>query len=372
MPYPHEHSCRVNDPDKYERFARKNCEMKVDGKCIDVIYGITADGKSEIQAYRYPKDVWTAAAARAHCREHGGSFEAAGDAEDAAEGCIGCGERKAKSRWFALEVKNQVAEISIFDEIGGWGVPVAEFKKQFDAIRDLPQLKLLVNSPGGNVFDGMALYNLFSGVREKLRVEVLGIAASIASVVALAGRELVMGEGSYLMIHNPWAVVHGDAAEMRKVAEVLEKMRGELANIYESHSHLSKADVLARMQEETWFTAQEALEAGFADAVEDYGAIAALSFDVSKYRYQHVPRRVSELAAAAEAPVIRTEREFETFLREAGGFSRSRAEAITRKGFKAAGQGEPDDRQGEPGEASEAELVKAILRNIQLFQGVRS
>ena len=75
-PYPNEHACRLHPPGNYDRFARKNCEIKHDGKCIDVIYGIKS-GKSEIQAYRYPKDVWQAAAAKSHCSSHGGSFDAA-------------------------------------------------------------------------------------------------------------------------------------------------------------------------------------------------------------------------------------------------------------------------------------------------------
>jgi len=76
MPYPNEHSCRLEDPDKYDRFARKNCAQKSDGKCIDVIYGIKG-GKSEIQALRYPKSVWTESAARTHCKLHKGFFEPA-------------------------------------------------------------------------------------------------------------------------------------------------------------------------------------------------------------------------------------------------------------------------------------------------------
>lgn len=77
MPYPNEHACRLQSPDKYDRFARKPCDQKSDGKCIDVIYGIKA-GKSEIQALRYKKDVWSASDARSHCSSRGGSFEAAG------------------------------------------------------------------------------------------------------------------------------------------------------------------------------------------------------------------------------------------------------------------------------------------------------
>jgi len=77
-PYPNEHSCRLNSPDKYDRFARKNCEIKHDGKCIDVIYGIK-DDKAEIQAMRYDKDVWTADSAKSHCSSHDGSFEPASE-----------------------------------------------------------------------------------------------------------------------------------------------------------------------------------------------------------------------------------------------------------------------------------------------------
>jgi len=79
-PYANEHACRLNDPGKYDKFARKNCAIKHDNKCIDVIYGIKG-GKSEMQAYRYPKDIWTAATARKHCKDHEGAFEAAKDIE---------------------------------------------------------------------------------------------------------------------------------------------------------------------------------------------------------------------------------------------------------------------------------------------------
>jgi hypothetical protein len=80
MPYSNEHACRLHDPGDYDKFARKNCEIKHEGKCIDVIYGIK-DGKSEIQAMRYPKDIWDAEDARAHCEDHDGTFEAAAKGE---------------------------------------------------------------------------------------------------------------------------------------------------------------------------------------------------------------------------------------------------------------------------------------------------
>ena len=87
-PYPNEHSCRLNDPGKYKRFRRKKCEAKHDGKCIDYIYGVTDDETVELQAMRYPKDVWTEGDARSHCKDHDGSFEAASGEEQMKENKI--------------------------------------------------------------------------------------------------------------------------------------------------------------------------------------------------------------------------------------------------------------------------------------------
>lgn len=213
---------------------------------------------------------------------------------------IGDMKSEKPRRWYAIEQKEETAEISIFDEIGGWfGLTVKQFKQDFDAVKGAKHLKVLLNSPGGDVFDGMAVYNLLSGYREKISVEVLGVAASIASVIALAGKELVMGEGSYLMIHNPWGVSVGGASEMRKTADLLEKIAGQLATIYTNNSYLDRQKVQAAMNEETWYTAPEALEAGFADRVEDHGQIAAMAFDFSKYQYRKLPQGL----AAQQAPL---------------------------------------------------------------------
>jgi len=201
--------------------------------------------------------------------------------------------------WYAVDFKGEIAELSIFDEIGGWGVPVSAFKEDFDSVKTAPRVRVMLNSPGGSVFDGMALYNILSTIRDKLTIEVVGAAASIASVVALAGRELVMGEGSYLMIHNPWATVMGDADELLKVADVLEKMRLEMANIYATRTGIDREEVLKAMAAETWYTAEEAVEAGFADSVHDYGQIAATAVDLSRFR--NVPAQLRERTAQARA-----------------------------------------------------------------------
>lgn len=101
MPYPNEHSCRLNNPDKYDRFARKNCEIKHEGKCIDIIFGIK-EGKSEIQAYRYSKDIWTAEAAKNHCQNHDGNFEPAQETKETNMDT----ELRDKIEWRALNLES--------------------------------------------------------------------------------------------------------------------------------------------------------------------------------------------------------------------------------------------------------------------------
>jgi ATP-dependent protease ClpP protease subunit len=301
MPLPSEHSCRLKDPGKYDRLRRKNCDQKHEGKCIDVIYGVK-DNKSEVQALRYPKDIWTAADAREHCKARGGNFEEASKEEDL-----------AARRWYAIkQEKEDTAEISIFDEIGGWfGQTLADFKRRWDEIKDKKAIKVLINSPGGDPFDGMAIYNLLAARREKVSIEILGVAASIASVIAMAGKEVIMGEGSYLMIHNPTGCCVGEAKDMLKIAAVLEKIQGQIANVYAGRSNLTKEELLARMAEETWYTPAEALEAGLADAVLDHGPVKA-AFDLTGFGYRRVPSRLAEFAASARAAL-------QTSVKESGG-----------------------------------------------------
>lgn len=246
-------------------------------------------------------------------------------------------------KWYALASDGDTAEISIFNEIGYWGITVSDFKAEFDEIRDSKSIKVLLNSPGGDVSEGISLYNLLSGVRSKLTVEVMGIAASAASVIALAGKELVMGEGTYLMIHDPWGIAMGNADDMLKMADVLEKMRGQFAEIYAKHSNLSKDEALAAMADETWYTAQEAVDAGFADSVIEYEEkAAAITFDGAR-------RRVIESMINMKLEMSRLKRETEGALRDAG-LSRSVAETETARIFSdhrddgAETQGDPETR----------------------------
>jgi ATP-dependent protease ClpP protease subunit len=229
-------------------------------------------------------------------------------------------------------------ELSIFGPIGGdwWGggVTLDAFKDVYDQIKDSAKIRLLLNSEGGDAFEGMAMYNLLSKVRDRLTVEVLGFAASAASVIALAGKELVMDEGAYLMIHEPWGVSVGPSDEHRKTADLLEKMSGNFADLYAAHSNLSRDEALAAMKAETWYTAAEAVDAGFAMAVGEKAEVEAMSIDIARFNYQHVPSGLGTAAASADREVPRTAKAFERFLRESG-YSRSEATGIAARGARA-------------------------------------
>jgi ATP-dependent protease ClpP protease subunit len=260
------------------------------------------------------------------------------------------------------------AELTIFGPISGqvWfgdEVSLAAVKEALDQVRSAPKIRVLLNSPGGEATEGVAIYNLLGQVRDRLTVEVMGIAASAASVIALAGKELIMGEGSYLMIHEPWGITVGPADEHTKTAEVLQKMAGNFADIYTGHSGLSREDALAAMKAETWYTAAEAVEAGFADEVAGGAAAAALGFDLGRYGYKRTPDGVLARSQQEQKPP-QSIREFEDLLRDAGGFSRNESKRIAAKGF-------PKPREAEEGDAGgvariPASVLQEELRKVQL------
>jgi len=205
--------------------------------------------------------------------------------------------------WFTARASDGVAELTIYDEIGAYGVPAKAFIEEMKALGGVSELTLRINSPGGSVFDGIAIYNALKRHRAKITVTVDGLAASIASVILCAGDEVVMPKNTLIMIHDPSAVVMGSARDMRSMAEALDKMRDGLVSAYQNKTARDQSDITDWMAEETWFDANEALEAGFADRIEEPVAMAA-TFDLSKFTrvppalaslpHQTSPRRSSE------------------------------------------------------------------------------
>lgn len=171
-------------------------------------------------------------------------------------------------------------ELMVYEEIGenwwdGGGITAKSFKAQMDAAGNYSKILIRINSPGGDAFEGIALFNLIRASRKPVEVYVDGVAASSASIVAMAGDTITMRPNSMLMIHNAWTYVSGYADDMRKTADMLDRVSASIAQTYITRTKNSAADVKALMDAETWMTAQEALDKGFATAIADASAVAA-------------------------------------------------------------------------------------------------
>lgn len=194
--------------------------------------------------------------------------------------------------WFTITDKasEAAAEIDIFDEIGLWGVTPKDFAAALKAVPTDRNISLRINSPGGSVFDGFAIYNLIAERREKVVTNVIGLAGSMASIVMLAGKRVIAAENATIMIHNPMAMAWGESDEMRKMADLLDKLRGTLVNTYANKTGKKDEEIIEAMNATTWFTAKEAKDWGLVDEVSAAVKIAA-SFDLT--RFGRVPANIS-------------------------------------------------------------------------------
>lgn len=201
------------------------------------------------------------------------------------------------------------ATISIFDVIGedGWTGGGVTAKRISAALRSIGNRDVIVriNSPGGDMFEGIAIYNLLRTHPAKVTVEVLGWAASAASIIAMAGDVIRMGLGSFMMVHNAWGLVIGNRHDLREAASLFDGFDAALADIYEARTGMARAEIERLMDAGTFMTAAQAVEYGFADAVDD--GVAAPSGDAKSTDRRLMARRQTE-AALAKAGFTRTMR----------------------------------------------------------------
>ncbi len=170
---------------------------------------------------------------------------------------------------FRAEAKGKTLNLYIYDEIAPWEVSA---KDVADALADAPSattINVYINSPGGSVWGAFAIYNQLRRAAANVVVYVDGVAASSASVVAMAGDEIIMAANAYMMIHNPTVFAIGDADDLRYVVEKLDRFRATIAAMYVARTGNSTEQITAWMDEETWFDATEAKEHGFADTVAE-------------------------------------------------------------------------------------------------------
>jgi len=236
-------------------------------------------------------------------------------------------------KWYDIRSKADKAEIWIYEMIGedfwtGGGVTAKSFQKELSGIK-ASQIDLHINSPGGVVFDGVTIYNLIKQHPATVTTYIDGLAASIASVIALAGDKVIMAANALYMVHNPTGLAMGTASDMRSLADVLDKIAGTMVGTYVSKTGQPEADIKAMLDAETWMTADEALEYGFIDEISeemDMAACAKFIPAMAKAGFKHVPQSIN---GKKEIP---SAKEIERILRDAG-CSRKVAKTILVKGY---------------------------------------
>jgi ATP-dependent Clp endopeptidase proteolytic subunit ClpP len=206
--------------------------------------------------------------------------------------------------WYRITAKAEgEAEILIYDEIVapiikaffGVGQSAKDFAKELKDLGEITALTIRINSPGGDVFEGQAIYSLLKAHKAKKTVYVDGLAASIASVIAMAGDEIIIPENALMMVHNPWGCMCGTADEMRQAADAMDKFTESIVAVYVRRTGKDLETVQQLMDEETWMTGAEAVELGFADRMTEPVQMAA-KFDCSRFR--KTPAALQAQAAA--------------------------------------------------------------------------
>lgn len=200
--------------------------------------------------------------------------------------------------WFCASVSSDTLEMMVYEEIGedywsGGGVTAKTVKQAIDGAGAFNRIAVRINSPGGDAFEGVAILNLLRAQKKPIDVFVDGIAASAASVIAMAGDTITMGQSAMMMVHNAWSFCMGDGDDMRKCADTLDKVSASIGDAYVAKSGKTAAEVKAIMDEETWMGAQECVDMGFATAIandeNDDAAMALARSFRSLAKLKHVP-----------------------------------------------------------------------------------
>jgi ATP-dependent protease ClpP protease subunit len=165
---------------------------------------------------------------------------------------------------FRLVAKGKKADIFIFSEIGYWGVRAQDIVNALDPIKDATEITLHLNSNGGEVFDGMAIYNILAAHPAKKITKNYSIAASMASVLFLVGEERLVGTNAQLMIHDPEGGAWGNGDKLRKQADLIDSIRADMVGLYANRTGGDESQISSWMAAETWFNAAQCVENGFA------------------------------------------------------------------------------------------------------------
>lgn len=197
----------------------------------------------------------------------------------------------------------ETLDIDIYDTIGGdgmfsYGITARDIRNQLKYAANAKQINVRLNSGGGDVTEGMAIYSMLTAHGAKVCVKIDALAASIASIIAMAGDEIEMAEGSFMMIHNPFAMTMGESDDLRKTADLLDKMRDQMIAIYHARTGQTENAIGKALDAETWMAADEAKKLGYATVVRPAKGTGkktkAAAWDL--HAYAKVPDAVTKLA----------------------------------------------------------------------------
>lgn len=201
------------------------------------------------------------------------------------------------------KINEKESEIVIYGEIGqsysDESKTALQFKNELDNLGQPEIISLRINSPGGSVFDGLAIHNMLKRSNSFVVAYIDGLAASAASFIAMAADKIVMPKNAYLMIHNAWSLAVGDKFEMEKVKNTLEKMDDSIIEIYKDKTGKEKKDIEKWMNEETWFDGVKALEYGFIDELENEVNLAACLCDLDD-KFSNVPQNIKDVVESKQ------------------------------------------------------------------------
>lgn len=217
---------------------------------------------------------------------------------------------------------DQDRTISVYDVIGydWWTGEGVTAKRVAAALRNMGSgpVTVNVNSPGGDMFEGLAIYNLLREHKGEVTVKVLGLAASSASIIAMAGDTIQIARAGFFMIHNGWVIVAGNRLELREIADWMEPFDKAMADIYSVRTSIDIASIQKKMDAETWIGGSDAVDQGFADELLQSDQVGSSDTKASA----HVMRRVEAAFRAAGLPRSASQRllnEFKSSLSDSTG-----------------------------------------------------
>lgn len=209
--------------------------------------------------------------------------------------------------WNFKKAGEKTGELMLYGEISdtswyGDEVTPKQFREELAAMGELEKLHVYVNSPGGDVFAGFSIYNAIKMSAAEVVAHVDGLAASAASIICMAADKIIMPKSATMMIHNASSIACGGKERLRKVADELERIDGQIADIYANRCGIDKKTAEDMMSAETWMSGEEAYAAGFCDEVEDLKAVACAGIEKYENIYHNMPKAVKQEPQAPTEP----------------------------------------------------------------------